>query len=86
MLSGGIDTGFAQLCNRFPYLRKELHSSPCPYRFLMLDNAVLDLSIQVGKDYPEVALIAATTCIGGAGFCCRASSSCFRIHYLRRVL
>jgi hypothetical protein len=57
--SGGIDTAFAQLCNRFPYLREELHSSQCPYRFLMLDKAVLDLSIQVGKDYPEVVLIAA---------------------------
>ena len=59
MLSGGIDTAFAQLCNRLLYLREELHSSRCPYCFLMLDKAALNLFIQVGKDYPEVVLIAA---------------------------
>ena len=45
--------------NRFAYLCEELHSSLCPYYFLMLDIAALDFPIQVGKDYSEVVLIAA---------------------------
>jgi hypothetical protein len=54
-----MDTAFAQLYNRFAYLREELHSSLCPHYFLMLDIAALDLPIQVWKDYSEVVLIAA---------------------------
>lgn len=59
MLSGGIDTAFTQLHSRFAYLCEELHSSLCPYYFLMVDIAALDFPIQVGKDYSEVVLIAA---------------------------
>ena len=52
MLSGGVDTAFAKLSNRFAHLRDELYSLLCPYGLLMLDIAARDLTIHVRKKYP----------------------------------
>ena len=76
MLSGGIDAAVAQVDNRFAYLCGNCTPSLCPYYLLMLDIAALDFPIQVGKITPRWCSLrptdCATTCIGGAGFCCKA--------------